>query len=86
MVALEVADGIFTNSAVRGNLVREGNPLMQNLAGTGNFLAMKISGAIICALLLWLLYQRFPRISMAATSGVVLFYAGVLTWNLSIFI
>jgi hypothetical protein len=86
LVVLEAADGIFTYSAVCRGLVREGNPLMLNMASTGNFLVMKISGAIVCALLLWLLYKRFPRISLAVASSIVVFYAGVLTWNLSIFL
>ncbi len=86
LVALEAADGIFTYSAVGRGLVREGNPLMMSLAGTGNFLIIKIAGAIVCALLLWLLYKRFPRISLATASSIVVFYAGVLTWNLGIFL
>jgi hypothetical protein len=84
LVVLEAGDGICTYSAISKNLAREANPLMQNLAGTDNFLVLKISGAIICALLLWLLYRRFPRISLIASSCIVIFYAGVLTWNLNI--
>jgi hypothetical protein len=83
LVALETADGILTYSAVGRELVREGNPLMRNLAGTGDFLLMKIGGAFLCALLLWLAHKRFPRVSLIATSGIVIFYAAVLTWNLS---
>ncbi len=86
LVALEAADGIFTYSAVGRGLVRECNPLMMSLAGTGNFLIIKIAGAIVCALLLWLLYKRFPKISLATASSIVVFYAGVLTWNLGIFL
>jgi hypothetical protein len=84
LVVLETADGICTYSAVCKNLAREANPLMQNLAGTGNFLIMKITCAIICALLLWLLYRRFPRISLTAAFSIAVFYAGVLAWNFSI--
>jgi hypothetical protein len=84
LVVLETADGICTYSAVCRNLAREANPLMQNLAGTGNFLIMKITCAIICALLLWLLYRRFPRISLTAAFSIAVFYAGVLAWNFSI--
>lgn len=85
LVALETADGIFTYSAVGKDLVREGNPMLQNIAGTGNFLVMKISGAFLCALLLWLVHKRFPRVSLFATSGILVFYIAVIVWNLSIF-
>ncbi len=85
MVALESADGFFTHSAVGKNLVREGNPLMQNIAGNSSFLLLKIVGALLSALLLWIIYRRFPRASLAAATGVVVFYTAVLTWNLSIF-
>ncbi len=84
LIALEAADGILTYSAVGKDLVREANPLVNSIAGTGDFLLMKISGAFLCALLLWLVYKRFPRISLIATSSIVTFYAAVFTWNLSI--
>jgi hypothetical protein len=84
LVALESADGILTYSAVGKNLTQEANPFLQNIVGTGDFLLMKISGAFLCAVLLWLLYKRFPKISLITTSGIVTFYACVLTWNLSI--
>jgi hypothetical protein len=84
LVALETADGILTYSAVSQGLVREGNPIMQNIAGTGNFLLMKIMGALLCALLLWLVYKRFPRVSLVSAACIVIFYAMVLTWNLNI--
>ncbi len=84
LVALEAADAILTYSAVDTGTVQEANPLMQGLAGTGDFLLMKVSGAILCALLLWLVYRRFPRVSLVAASSIVIFYAAVLSWNLSI--
>jgi hypothetical protein len=84
LVALEAADGILTYAAVGKGLVREGNPLVQTFAGTGNFLLMKISGAVLGALLLWLVFRRFPRASLIATSSILIVYAVVLTWNLSI--
>ena len=84
LVALETADGILTYAAVGKNLVREANPAMQNIVGTGNFLVMKIAGALLCAFLLWTVHKRFPRITLISTSAIVIFYAVVLTWNLTI--
>lgn len=84
LVILEVIDGILTYSGVAKGLVGEANPLIQSFVGTGNFLLMKVSGALLCALLLWLIFRRFPRLSLVATSGILLFYAVVFTWNLTI--
>jgi hypothetical protein len=84
LVILETADGLLTYSSVAKNVVREANPLLQNMAGTGNFLLMKISGAILCALLLWMVHKRFPKISLIAASGILVFYLAVFTWNLTI--
>jgi hypothetical protein len=84
LVVLETADGVLTYSAVGKHLVQEGNPVIQNVVGTGNFLLMKIAGAFLCAFLLWLVYKRFPKISLISTSGIVIFYATVFTWNLSV--
>ncbi len=84
LVALEAADGAITYLSVGKRLVQEGNPLMQSIAGTENFLIMKIIGALLCGFLLWFIYKRFPRISLISTSSIVIFYAVVFTWNLSI--
>jgi Domain of unknown function (DUF5658) len=84
LLALEAADGILTYSAVGKGLVREANPVMQTFAGTDNFLLMKISGAILCAVLLGLTFRRFPRVSLIATLSILMIYAVVFTWNLSI--
>ena len=84
LVTLEAADGIFTYSAVGKDLIREGNPIIQNVAGTESFLLLKIGGALLCGLLLYLVYKRFPRISLLTIWTVLIFYAVLLTWNLSI--
>jgi hypothetical protein len=84
LVILEIADGILTYSSVGNNLVREANPLLRNTAGTGTFLLTKITGALLCALLMWLVYKRFPKISIIASFSITMFYSLVLTWNLNI--
>jgi|WetSurMetagenome_2_1015567.scaffolds.fasta_scaffold985816_1 hypothetical protein len=84
LVALESADGIFTYFKVGKDLVKEANPLLQSIAGTDSFLIMKICGALLCGILLWLVYKRFPRISLITTSSIALFYTAVLAWNLCV--
>jgi hypothetical protein len=84
LVTLEAADGILTYSAVGQDLIREGNPIIQNAAGTGSFLLLKIGGALLCGLLLYLVYKRFPRISLVTVWTVLIFYSVLFAWNLSI--
>jgi hypothetical protein len=84
LVILEAADGILTYSAACKNLIREANPILQNIVWTGDFLLMKISGAFLCGVLLWFIYKRFPKIGLIATSSIMFFYSFVLTWNLSV--
>jgi hypothetical protein len=84
LIALETADGVLTYTAVGKDLVREANPRIQSFVGTGDFLLMKICGALLSALLLWLVYKRFPKLSLVSTSCILAFYTLVNTWNLSI--
>ncbi len=85
MSGLNISDGLFTDYAVNQELVNEANSLMETLVFGGNFILLKIAGALVCSLALWLVYKRFPRTALAATSLIVLGYSMVLTWNIVIF-
>ena len=85
LCGLQISDGVFTDIMVRNNLVSEGNPLMQPLIMGGSFLAIKITGAIICFWILRKLYGRFPRLALTVTSSIVVFYGAVMLWNFSVF-
>lgn len=82
---LEILDGITTTFFVRHGLVQEGNPLMEPIVREGNFLLLKVIGALLCVLILWGMYKRFPRVTLMTTSSVVMFYGAVMAWNLSVF-
>jgi hypothetical protein len=84
IVILEAADGILTYTAVGKNLVREANPLLYATAGNTSFLIMKICGAFLSALLLWLVYRRFPKISYITCSIIMLLYTSIYIWNITI--
>ena len=60
MAALEITDGVFTHYAAGNGMVREGNALMESLVMNGDFLLLKIIGALLCVILLGRLYRRFP--------------------------
>ena len=81
----EVSDGILTHFLVRNGLAQEGNPLMESIVREGNFLLLKVIGVLLCVLILWGMYKRFPKITLIATSSVVMFYGAVMAWNLSMF-
>ena len=81
----EISDGIFTHLLVRNGLVQEGNPLMESIVREGNFLLLKVAGVLLCVLILWCLYQRFPRLILITTSSIVIFYGAVIAWNLGVF-
>lgn len=86
MGGLELFDGVFTDILVGNSHVQEGNPLMAPLIAQGSFLPLKIVGFLVCAFLLWRLHRRFPRLAIAATSGIIMFYGAVNIWNLSVFL
>jgi hypothetical protein len=85
-ITLEITDGILTYFVVGNNQVGEANPVLQYFAGTRTFMLMKIACAFIGALLLLLVYKRFPRLVQIGTAGIVIFYLAVITWNLSVLI
>lgn len=80
---LEISDGIITQFAVGNGLAQEGNPLMASIAMEGNFLSLKIIGALFSVLILWGISKRFPVVVLRATSSIVIFYGAVMTWNLN---
>ena len=48
LVVLVVGDGLITQFLIKGGLGREGNPLLAPIAGGGNFLLIKVAGALRC--------------------------------------
>ena len=82
----EISDGIITYLLVGNGPIQEANPLMASLAGEGNFLILKVTGALFCVLILWHLYKRFRKMTLIATSSVVAFYGVVIIWNMWVFL
>ncbi|MFC1902767.1 DUF5658 family protein [Chloroflexota bacterium] len=80
-----ISDGLLTYFLVRNGLAREVNPLLVPIVGEGNFLVLKVVGAILCVLILWDIYRRFPKLALISTSCFVVVYGAIVAWNLSIF-
>jgi Domain of unknown function (DUF5658) len=84
--ALEIIDGMVTYWAVNRGLISEGNHLIAQMAGSWNFVALKVVGAILSGFILLKLSEHFPKITTAAAISIALLYCGVLVWNSSIII
>jgi len=85
LAGLVISDGLLTYFLVRHGLAQEGNPFLVHIVGQNIFLVIKIVGAILCAIILWDIYSRFPKLAMICTSCFVVVYGAIVTWNLSIF-
>jgi hypothetical protein len=85
LVGLVVADGVLTNILVNNGLAREGNPLLEPLIGDIGFLIVKVVGALACALILWDISRRYPKLARYATCFFLVVYSGIVLWNSSLF-
>jgi len=84
LVIFFTADGFITHLLVSNGIAREGNPVLQPIAGDWTLIALKLVGALICSLLLWDVYKRYPRIAQVSTFCFAVCYAGIVAWNLSL--
>lgn len=80
-----IADGVITQLLIKGGLAHEGNPLLSPFVETGTFIVVKVAGALLSAFILWDMYQRRPKLALTASSCLVAVYAGIVSWNLSLF-
>lgn len=81
-----VADGLITQFLVTGVQRSELNPFLEAWVGQGSFLAIKISGAFLATLLLWINYGRKPKLVYAIAVAFLTFYTIILFWNLFVFL
>ena len=84
MVLLQVGDGLITRQFVSNGLVGESNLLLTSVINSGNFLLVKIVGAVFCCVVLWYLYRRFKTLAIVTVSTIVIFYGLVTIWNLNV--
>ncbi len=85
LIVLEITDGALTHFLVRAGLGREGNPFLLPLVGGTTFLILKVVGVLLCALILWDIYQHYPKVAVIATSCFTGVYGAIVLWNVSIF-
>ena len=85
LIALVIADGFITQYLIINGLAREGNPFLQSIVGESSFLVLKVVGAIICALVLWDIHKRWPKVALVSSTFFVALYTGIIIWNVSVF-
>jgi hypothetical protein len=85
LLGLVVADGLISQFLIKSGLGREGNPFLKTLVAEGNFLVVKMCGAVVCVLILWNMARRAPRVAFIVSVSLVSVYTAILFWNLAIF-
>ena len=85
LFCLVVADGLITQFLVTGGYASEANPFMRAWVSHGGFLLIKVSGAFLATLLLWIKYNAKPRLVYATTVAFLVFYTIIVFWNLFVF-
>lgn len=86
LISLVTIDGLLTEFLVGKGAAREANPLLQPLVGDIGFLILKAAGAFLCALILWDIHRRLPRVGLIATVIAVTGYSLIVLWNTSLFL
>lgn len=85
LLSLVVADGIISQFLIKSGIGREGNPFLKSIVAEGNFLIVKMCGAIICVLILWNMARRVPRLVFIVSVSLVAVYTAILFWNIAVF-
>ena len=82
LFCLIAADGLLTKFLVTNGHALEVNPFLQAWVGQELFLAIKVSGAFLVTLLLWIKYSTKPKLIYTTTAVFLVFYTSVVFWNL----
>jgi hypothetical protein len=82
LFALIVADGILSDYLVSQNLGRELNPVLSTLMGGGQFMLVKVCGALLVIILMWKLYKRQQGLAIIGSLCSLVFYTGIIYWNI----
>jgi hypothetical protein len=84
LVMLDTADGLMTEFLIKNNIAREANPFLLAWAGEPGFLALKVTGVLLAALILWDIHRRHPRLAFRLALFFMIIYGVIVFWNLSL--
>ncbi|MFC1984571.1 DUF5658 family protein [Chloroflexota bacterium] len=62
------------------------NPFLKAWVGQDIFLAIKVSGAFLATLILWIKYNWKPNLIYGISVLFLALYTGIVFWNLSVFL
>jgi len=85
LIGLVVSDGVISRFIVTERLGWEANPFLQTVVGEDMFLAIKVLGVLLCALILWDMYRRWPKLAVISSLCFVVLYSGIVLWNICVF-
>ena len=86
LIVFVISDGLLTQLLIKGGLAREGNPFLQPIVGEVGFIVLKVVGVLLCALILWDIYKRLPRVALVSTWCFVIGYGVIVLWNSALII
>ena len=85
LTTLVILDGLISHLLIKNGLAREANPFLATLVGGGNFLVIKVVGALLCAFILWDIYKHRPKLAVISSFCFTVVYAGIVLWNVCLF-
>lgn len=86
LILLNIVDGLTTHFLTQAGIGREGNPFLFRMVGEPEFMIIKVVGVVVCVLILWDIYRRYPRLAFMSTLCFVIGYTAIVFWNLSFFL
>lgn len=86
LFSLIIADGLLTNFLVTNGHGIEANPFLQAWVGKDIFLAIKVGGAFVAILILWIKYNWKPKLIYRITTVFLVLYTCIVFWNLLVFL
>jgi hypothetical protein len=83
LVVLVIFDGVMTQFVIGSGFGNEANPFMLTCLGAGNFMWVKIIGAILSAVILWDVHRRNPRLALFTSMMFISVYGTIVIWNIA---
>ena len=85
LVLLNILDAGITHILVWLGIACERNPFLERIVGEPVFMSLKLVGSLFCAVVLWDIHRRHPRLARGTTIVAVTAYSAIVLWNLSLF-
>ena len=86
LVLFNIADAVLTHFLVINDIASEGNPFLEPIVGGTGFIILKVVGVLLCALILWDISRRYPKLALVTTSIFTVGYGVIVVWNLSLLV